>query len=96
VTFINENSADLCEWRKKKRGNEKGRESTFLPSFLDPAAGDSNDWYTATAGIRFSYTVELRTQGHGFELPPDQIIPSGEEMWAAYMVCLDKVIEVSY
>ncbi len=63
---------------------------------LDPAAGDSNDWYVGTVGIRWSYTIELRHQGHGFELPPEQIIPSGEEMWNAYKVCFDKVIEVSY
>jgi len=62
---------------------------------LYPASGDANDWYTHDVGIRFSYTIELRDQGFGFELPPEQIIPSGEEMWAAYQVCFDKVIEVN-
>lgn len=58
---------------------------------LDPAAGDSNDWY-ASLGFRFTYTTELRDKGrYGFELPEDQIIPSGEEMWAAYEVALNKV-----
>ena len=42
-------------------------------SFLaDPASGDANDWYTHDVGIRFSYTIELRDQGFGFELPPEQ------------------------
>jgi len=62
---------------------------------LYPASGDANDWYTAEAGIRWSYTIELRDQGFGFELPSDQIIPSGEEMWEAYKVCFNKVIEVN-
>lgn len=61
---------------------------------LDPAAGDSNDWYVGTVGFRFSYTIELRDQGYGFLLPEDQIIPSGQEMWAAFQVGLDKVLEV--
>ena len=82
----------------------------------DPASGDANDWYTHDVGIRWSYTIELRDQGFGFQLPPIyvrdilnyerivkshnrhyllQIIPSGEEMWEAYKVCFNKVLEVS-
>ena len=36
----------------------------------DPASGDANDWYTHDVGIRWSYTIELRDQGFGFQLPP--------------------------
>ena len=32
---------------------------------------------------------------HGFVLPADQIIPSGEEMWAAFEHVADKMIEVT-
>merc|ERR1711978_175977 len=62
---------------------------------LYPASGDANDWYTHDVGIRWSYTIELRDQGFGFQLPPIYIIPSGEEMWEAYKVCFNKVLEVS-
>ena len=62
----------------------------------DSAAGASDDWYKGVLGSRFAYTVELRDTGrHGFVLPADQIIPSGEELWAAFKVMLDKMIEVS-
>jgi carboxypeptidase A4 len=60
-------------------------------SALYPASGDSNDWYTGVVGVRFSYTIELR--GNSFVLPPDEIVPSGEELWAAYKVCIDKIME---
>merc|ERR1712062_633618 len=43
-------------------------------------------------GMRFAFTTELRDTGHfGFELPKDQIIPSGEEMWAGFEVVIDRV-----
>ena len=65
-----------------------------FPLLLDVHSGTSNDWYTSL-GSRFVYTTELRDQGYSFLLPPEQIIPSGEEMWAAYEVMLAKAIEVS-
>jgi len=63
---------------------------------LYPAAGASDDWYKGGLGTRFAYTTELRDTGrHGFLLPADEIIPSGEEMWAAFEVVIKKMIEVS-
>jgi len=51
---------------------------------LYPAAGASDDWAKGGAGIDFAYTLELRDTGrYGFLLPPDQIVPTGEEVWAA-------------
>jgi len=45
---------------------------------------------------RFAYTVELRDTGrHGFVLPADQIKPSGEELWEAERVVLQKMVDVS-
>lgn len=36
------------------------------------------------AGIKYTYTLELRDAGrHGFLLPAKQIIPTGDETWAA-------------
>ena len=50
------------------------------------------DWY-ATEGSYYSYVTELRDTGeYGFQLPPDQIIPSGEEMWPAFTTMLDQVL----
>jgi len=61
---------------------------------LYPAAGASDDWYKGVLGTRFSFTTELRDTGsHGFILPPDQIIPSGEEMWAGFEVVIAKILE---
>merc|ERR1712130_579419 len=58
---------------------------------LYPAAGASDDWYKSI-GCRYAFTTELRDTGHyGFELPKEQIIPSGEEMWAGFEVVIDRV-----
>ena len=48
--------------------------------FLDVATGSSADWAKGSLGIPISYTYELRDTGrYGFLLPPNQIIPTGEE-----------------
>ena len=63
---------------------------THLPH-PDPAAGASDDWYKSL-GMRYAFTTELRDTGHyGFELPKEQIIESGEEIWAAFEVVIDRV-----
>ncbi|XP_011160261.1 zinc carboxypeptidase [Solenopsis invicta] len=44
------------------------------------ASGSTCDYIKGTYGLPLSYTYELRDQGYyGFLLPPDQIIPTGEE-----------------
>ena len=61
---------------------------------LDPAAGASDDWYRGSLGTRYSFTTELRDTGyHGFELPPQQIIPQGEEFVAGMRVVFEKLIQ---
>lgn len=48
--------------------------------FIDISSGVSVDWVIGTHKKRLGYTYELRDEGqHGFLLPPDQIIPTGEE-----------------
>jgi len=73
--------------------------TTFEPinsAGLYPAAGASDDWYKGSLGARFSFTTELRDTGrHGFVLPKEQIIPSGEEMWAGFEVVIKRLIDVS-
>lgn len=60
---------------------------------LYPAAGASDDWYKGSLGTRYAFTTELRDTGYyGFELPPEQIIPSGEELFAGMRVVFEKLI----
>ncbi|XP_076325169.1 carboxypeptidase B-like [Tachypleus tridentatus] len=48
------------------------------------ATGGADDWAYGAAGIKYSYTPELRDTGrYGFILPASHIIPSGEETFAA-------------
>ncbi|KAK3740598.1 hypothetical protein QZH41_009714, partial [Actinostola sp. cb2023] len=48
------------------------------------ATGGTIDWAADTLGVRYSYGLELRDQGrYGFALPANQIIPTGEETFAA-------------
>merc|ERR1712142_468273 len=60
---------------------------------LYPAAGAADDWYKSI-GMRYVFTTELRDTGYyGFVLPKEQIIPSGEEMWAGFETVVNKVLE---
>jgi len=60
---------------------------------LYPAAGAADDWYKSL-GMRYVFTTELRDTGrYGFVLPADQIIPSGEEMWAAFEVVIARILD---
>ncbi|GFY41751.1 carboxypeptidase A2 [Trichonephila inaurata madagascariensis] len=46
------------------------------------ATGGADDWAYGVAGIKYSYTLELRDTGkYGFMLPSEQILPTGEETW---------------
>lgn len=60
--------------------------------FADPAAGASDDYAKGVAGIKYSYTVELRDKGnYGFLLPPKEIIPTGIETFEAFKVIMEYV-----
>ncbi|XP_070578451.1 carboxypeptidase B-like [Ptychodera flava] len=65
--------------------NMHGKEYTYGPCgvILYEAAGNANDFGYGTVGAVYSFVVELRDNGeHGFLLPEDQIIPTGEETYA--------------
>lgn len=48
-----------------------------------PAYGSSIDYALGVTGVPLAYGVELRDTGnYGFLLPPNQIVPSGEEIFA--------------
>ncbi|RUS13049.1 hypothetical protein BC937DRAFT_86433 [Endogone sp. FLAS-F59071] len=50
------------------------------------ASGSSLDWTYAVGGVKYSYGVELRDTGkYGFLLPPEEIVHSGEEVFAAML-----------
>ncbi|XP_014250278.1 carboxypeptidase B-like [Cimex lectularius] len=54
------------------------------PTLLYPTSGSSDDWAKGKAGIKYSYTIELRDKGkYGFLLPASQILPTGRETFAA-------------
>jgi len=47
---------------------------------LDAAAGSSADYAYDTHGVRYPFALELRDTGfYGFQLPPEQIMPTAEE-----------------
>ena len=59
------------------------------------ASGSSVDWTYAVGNVTYSMAVELRDKGnHGFLLPPDEIIPSGQETLAALLSFSQKIKEL--
>ena len=63
-------------------------------------AGGSADWalaeYPKGAGIKYAFYMELRpslSDDHGFALPPEQIVPTGEEIWAFHLSAARQIIE---
>ena len=55
----------------------------MLP-YVDASPGGTLDFAKAKAGVKYSFTPELR--GTSFILPPEQIIPSGLETFEAVNV----------
>ena len=52
-------------------------------STIYQTAGSSVDYMNDVVEADYTFTVELRDTGrYGFVLPPDQILPSGEESYA--------------
>lgn len=64
-----------------------------IPCMLYVASGGTLDWALGEAGIPYSYGMELRDTGnYGFILPADQIVPTGEEVWAFHMTVARQII----
>jgi len=59
------------------------------------ACGGADDWfYSVGTKGRISLTIELRDTGsYGFALPPAQIVPTGEEAYAAFLVMANYVAD---
>ena len=65
-----------------------------IPCLLYIASGGSSDWALGEAGIPYAYAMELRDTGrYGFILPPEQIIPAAEEIWAFHVSAAQSIIE---
>ena len=65
-----------------------------IPCLLYTASGGSIDWAYGTAGIPYSFGLELRDDGtYGFLLPPSQIIPTGEEIMAFHVSIAHQMIK---
>ena len=59
-----------------------------------PASGIASDYAYGECGIKYSYTVELRDTGrYGFLLPPEEIIPTGEETLAGVMALAKFILQ---
>jgi len=55
-------------------------------------SGGSDDWTYGGLGVVYSYCFEGRDTGRfGFNLPPQQIRPSGEENVAAVLAMCDEI-----
>jgi len=55
--------------------------------------GSASDWFYQE-GIWGAYTIELRDTGaYGFVLPPAQIIPTGNEIWASMLYFVNAVFD---
>ena len=65
-----------------------------IPCLLDIASGGVIDYAKGELKIPYAYGMELRDTGaHSFMLPPDQIIPTGEEVMAFHVVVAEQLIE---
>lgn len=61
-------------------------------SILYTASGTASDWAYEKAGIKYSYTIELRDTGtFGFLLPRNQIIPTGEETYNGLLAMISQM-----
>ena len=64
-----------------------------IPCLIYIASGTSVDWAKGELKIPYVYTIEVRDTGrYGFLLPPDQIIPTGEEIMAFHVAAAQKII----
>ena len=81
--------------------NSSERKTTFTygpgGAILYKSVGNSRDHVYAVGGADFSWTIELPDTGEfGFELPPDQILPTVQEQWAGQLVLLSLLDEVFF
>ena len=58
------------------------------------ASGITSDWAHGEANIPYAFSMELRDTGaYGFMLPPEYIIPVGEEVMAFHVSIARQMIK---
>ncbi|KAK2155194.1 hypothetical protein LSH36_246g01004 [Paralvinella palmiformis] len=68
-------------------------EAGTAPELMYAFSGSSADWARGVAGIKYPYLEELRDNGtYSFILPPEQIVPTGEESWAGFQVVVREIV----
>ncbi|XP_044733673.1 zinc carboxypeptidase-like [Chrysoperla carnea] len=68
-----------------------------ITEIMYPASGGSMDWVKAAFKVPITYTYELRDTGrHGFVLPPEQIIPTGEEILDSLVALFEEAENIGY
>lgn len=62
-------------------------------NILYRSSGTSRDWAKGVPQIKYVYTFELRDTGiYGFLLPPEQILPTGQETWAGVKAFMELLL----
>jgi hypothetical protein len=60
---------------------------------LYPVTGGLDDWMSLKGGM-IGFTIELRDTGrYGFVLPPTDILPTGQEIWAALKAMVHQLLK---
>ena len=81
VEFLQQTVQDMAD---AVRGVHGMRYTPEPAAQLYVASGGADDWMFDGGACAQAVTIELRDTGrHGFVLPPNQIKPTGEEIWAA-------------
>ena len=80
--------------KKLYETHHKNYDVGCIPCLLYPASGGTIDWVYGEAEIPYAFAMELRDTGrHGFILPPEEIIPTGEEVMQFHVSIAEQMIE---
>lgn len=68
----------------------------YISFYIDFASGSTIDWVKGKYNTRFVFLYELRDTGEiGFLLPPEDIIPVGEETLDSLVTLLDETDKIT-
>ena len=90
----NDELQSLAEGASKAIEQVNGTEFVYGPicTTIYQASGSSVDYVNDVVKADYTFTSELRDQGdYGFVLPPEQIVPSGEEAFAGVRYLLQNM-----